>query len=218
MPSYGTVDRDYGARLARGEERDGAIYMLNLMKYREQADYGSSGDGAADPPPGGPCISGREADDRYTPVDVLSAVGASICFAAEVTASAEGWDRVGAVRYPTRRSFVDMQSRRDFRDRHVHKEAGMQRTIVMGTLPASGLPGPSGGAPALLELWDGTVPRAVVPGAAVSFEVEGTIVGDGRSWSGARYTPLDEHERIDLSVSTRAHQLLVLQPRLERWT
>ena len=45
------------------------------------------------------------------------------------------WDRVGVVRYPTRRSFIEMQQREDFREKHLHKEAGMAETIVAGCLP-----------------------------------------------------------------------------------
>ena len=36
---------------------------------------------------------------------------------------------------PLGRDGIDMQSRQDFKDRHVHKDAGMDRTIVMGCVP-----------------------------------------------------------------------------------
>ena len=39
------------------------------------------------------------------------------------------------MKYPTRKSFIDMQERKDFQEKHVHKEAGMKETIVMGCLP-----------------------------------------------------------------------------------
>ncbi len=132
-PRYGTVNRDYGVRLATTDPADdGPIWMVNLMKYREVADYGAeAGDEKA--------ISGRAADDRYAPVDVLRAIGAEVVFHGDVDQQLLGdntvWDRVGIVRYPTRRAFIDMQSRDDFRKRHAHKEAGMDRTIVMGCLP-----------------------------------------------------------------------------------
>ncbi len=39
-PRYGTVDREYGMRLATTpSEDDGPVWMVNLMKYREVADY-----------------------------------------------------------------------------------------------------------------------------------------------------------------------------------
>ena len=45
------------------------------------------------------------------------------------------WDRVAVVKYPTRRSFIDMQSRPKFQESHKHKDAGMEQTIVMGCRP-----------------------------------------------------------------------------------
>ena len=130
-PSYGIIDRDYGLRLAtRSPDDDGPIWMVNLMRYRERAVYSDGSDGGR---------SGREADDEYAPVDVLTDIGADISFLAEVETQALGtgpaWDRVAVVRYPTRRAFIDMQSRSDFRERHVHKEAGMAATIAMGCVP-----------------------------------------------------------------------------------
>ena len=134
-PRYGTVDRDYGLRLATCDPADdGPIWMVNLMKYRAVADYSATDDGTM-----GAAVSGREADDRYAPLDVLADIGAEVVFHGDVDQQLLGdgtvWDRVGIVRYPTRRSFIEMQSRDDFRERHVHKEAGMDRTIVMGCLP-----------------------------------------------------------------------------------
>ncbi len=130
-PAYGTVDRDYGMRLATtppGE--DGPIWMVNLMKYHEVARYGDEASGS---------VSGREADDRYSPIDVLADIGAEPVFFADVDTQLLGdaprWDRVGVVKYPTRRSFIEMQSRPDFEAKHVHKEAGMEATIVSGCRP-----------------------------------------------------------------------------------
>ena len=210
MPRYGTVDRDYGMRLATCEpEADGAVHMVNLMKDRTEADYGAGGQAG---------VSGREADDRYAPVDVLAAIGASVCFAGDVLAASEDWDRIGVVRYPTRRSFIEMQSRKDFQDKHVHKEAGMDHTIVMGTLPADGLPPPAGPARVLLEVW-ACDPPPLVPGTTpVAFDVEGTIIGDGRSWSGVRWSALPDGVEPDVAAGGADHQLIVVRPTIERWT
>jgi hypothetical protein len=131
QPRYGQIDHDYGLRLATTPpELDGPVWMVNLMSYRERADYGDAG---------GPDVSGREADDLYAPLGPLRAVGAEVVFVAEVDQQLLGgepaWDRVAVVRYPTRRAFIDMQGRDDFRQQHVHKEAGMASTIVMGGQP-----------------------------------------------------------------------------------
>ncbi len=137
-PTYGQVDRDYALRLATtSPEDDGPIWMVNLMHYRAVADYAGVGVGAG-------VVSGREADDRYAPLEVLADIGADPVFVADVDTQLLGdtpqWDRVGVVKYPTRRSFIEMQSRPDFQAKHVHKQAGMASTIVAGCQP---IPDPS---------------------------------------------------------------------------
>lgn len=173
---YGTVDRDYGLRLATCDPADdGPIWMVNLMKYREVADYGEAG-GAGDTAP----ISGAEADDRYAPVEVLAEIGADVAFFGDVEIQALNpeprWDRVGVVRYRTRRSFIEMQQRNDFKAQHVHKDAGMEQTIVMGCVPI-GSPQVS---PDQVRPWD-QVPNPpsesdgpVMVIHVVSFETDGT--------------------------------------------
>ncbi len=143
-PRYGQVDRDYAIRLAStSPDDDGPVWMVNLMKYRDVADYADGRESA---------ISGQEADDLYTPLESLKAVGAHIVFAGEVEQQLLGaapiWDRVAVVRYPTRRSFIEMQQRPDFQAAHHHKDAGMDQTIVMGCQPMPALDAPAGVEPA----------------------------------------------------------------------
>ena len=133
-PRYGQIDTGYGRRLAStSPDEEGPVWMVNLMSYRSAADYADGRDSV---------ISGREADDLYTPTAPLAAVGAEIVFAADVQDQLLGdepkWERVAVVKYPTRRSFIDMQQRDDFQRLHEHKDAGMARTIVMGTQPMLG--------------------------------------------------------------------------------
>ena len=220
-PRYGQFDRDYGMELATTPPgRDGPVWMVNLMKYREIADYADGRESA---------VSGREADDIYVPVDVLADIGAEIVFAADVDQQLLGdapqWDRVAVVKYPTRRSFIDMQSRPDFQAKHVHKDAGMELTIVSGCVPIATPSLPPGvsqvdwadvdhpptaedGAvvvlhvlrydeaassdvtPAEMETYQGAAAAVAVPhGVRLNgwFAVEGTIIGDGRTWDQARF-------------------------------
>ena len=130
-PSYGTVNREYGMRMATtAPNEDGPVWMVNLMSYHEVAQYADGRDEA---------ISGREADERYSPIDVLTKIGAEPVFVADVDTQLLGdspkWDRIAIVKYPTRRSFVEMSSRPDFQEKHVHKAAGMAETIVIGCQP-----------------------------------------------------------------------------------
>jgi hypothetical protein len=128
---YGTIDPDYARRLAAtpaGE--DGPVWMVNLMKYRPRADYA---DGRRLQ------VSGRQADDRYAPLESLAAVGAEVVLLADVDEQLLGdaprWDRVAVVKYPTRRAFIDMQARPEFVEKHAHKDAGMEQTIIIGGQP-----------------------------------------------------------------------------------
>ncbi len=63
-------------------------------------------------------------------------------------------------------------------------------------------------------MWDGAEPGPLVAAPAVGFSVEGTIVGDGRRRTGARYTVLDDGEAGEDLVArgTAGHQVLVLEP------
>ena len=142
-PRYGTVDREYALRLATtSPDVDGPVWMVNLMKYRDVADYADGRESS---------ISGREADDLYAPLGPLAAIGADVVFAGEVDQQLLGdspsWDRVGVVKYPTRRSFIEMQSRPDFQELHVHKDAGMAETIVIGCQPIDAPSAPEGASP-----------------------------------------------------------------------
>jgi len=139
-PRYGQINTDYGMRMATmAPDDDGPVWMVNLVKYREVADYADVREST---------ISGREADDLYTPLDSLAAVGAEPVFVGNVDQQLLGddtvWDRVGVVKYPTRKSFIEMQSLPSFQESHQHKEAGMEFTIVMGGQPMAMPTAPSG--------------------------------------------------------------------------
>lgn len=173
MPRYGRVDPQYFGHLASAPiDRDGPVLMVNFMKYFARAAYQDGSDRG---------LTGREADDAYSPVDVLARIGAVPVFFADVEPGGE-WDRVGIVRYPTRRSFVEMQSRQDFREKHQHKEAGMERTIVSGALPTGVRPRGCGLSPRVIfeMVTEGTSPALE---NAARLRVEGTILGDGRRFA-----------------------------------
>lgn len=212
---YGTPDFAYAQRLASTPpEDDGPVWMINLMHYRERADYA---DGRSS------SISGREADDQYAPLESLAAIGAEVVFVGEVEQQLLGgeptWDRIGVVKYPTRRAFIEMQRRPEFQKAHEHKDAGMAATIVIGGLPI-GHPALPDDAPEWAEVphppTDDDPPivvlhvlryhegherdematyadhagRIAVPhGVRIAgwFQAEGTIVGDGRSWDEVRF-------------------------------
>jgi hypothetical protein len=219
---YGQINREYGMKMfTMPPEDDGPIWMVNLMKYREKADYADGRE--AD-------ISGKEADDLYAPLGPLKAIGARPVFLADVETQflndSPKWDRVGIVKYPSRRAFLEMQNRPDFKELHHHKEAGMAETIVCGCLP---MPVPE--LPSDAPSWD-EVPhpptaddpyvvvihvikfkspesraematysdhagKVAVPNGvrlAAWTEVEGTILGDGREWDQIRFNVFPSRE------------------------
>lgn len=214
LPRFGTPNFDYFTRMAATPAADdGPVFMVNLMKYRAVAEYA---DGRST------TMTGREADGEYAPLEILREIGAEIVFLAEVEQQILGdqpkWDRVGIVKYPTRAAFLAMQQRPDFQAKHVHKEAGMEQTIVLACTP---LPVPALPPPPATELGPGDAPFVMMhvmkyapggregmmaygasAGAAglalgvrpkAFFAVEGTVVGDGREWDEVRLNRFPSH-------------------------
>ncbi len=190
---FGQIDYEYAGRLATTPpERDGPIWMVNFMRYRPRADYGDQGDQG---------ISGKEADDRYAPVDVLEKLGAEVAYFGDVVGRDRGpdpdWHRMGIVRYPTRRSFIDMQARSDFQEKYVHKQAGMEFTIIVASLPLGPVRGePDGSGLVRFTLFPTGSGRSGPIEEGAAFEVEGTPIGDDRRW-----------ERLEVSWSERSEEL-----------
>jgi hypothetical protein len=211
-PGYGTPNWEMLRRwLELPAEDDGPFWALNLMKYRAVAAYGDDHDGGA--------VSGKEADDAYAPLGPLAAIGATVVFHGDVLEQRTGdpaWDRVGIVRYPTRASFFAMQQRDDFKDQHVHKEAGMEFTIVMACHPdGSAGDGAADGRLALVVTRGGAVPPAV-DGVepVVACTVEGVIVGDDRSFDRMWFATVRDDVALDALVTAvgaadEAHVLVV---------
>lgn len=238
-PRYGTVDRDYAIRmLTTATDVDGPVWMVNLMKYRAVADYADGRESA---------ISGKEADDLYAPVEILAEIGAEPVLFGDVEQQLVGepiWDRIAVVKYATRKSFIDMQSRPDFQQAHEHKDAGMEQTFVIGCQPLP-YPEPPAGVTEVdwadvphpptpedgpitvvhvLRFADADAARAVPDemeayataiakiatrqGARVAgwFAVEGTIVGDGRSWHQVRFNQFPS-KRAFLALATDPERL-----------
>jgi hypothetical protein len=119
-------------------------------------------------------------------------------------AGTEDWDRIGIVRYATRKSFIDMQSRSDFGEKHVHKAAGMERTTLVCCRPED-ISIDERNRPTPLELR--TVAMIVrrnvevqdaytaIP-EAINFAVEGTIIGDGRKWDTVQFVPVSSVDEV----------------------
>jgi hypothetical protein len=199
------VDADYATWLrAAPSDADGPIYMLSLAKFRPNCGQRLGWDSSRDP------------DSRYIPIPLLSSAGAALCFVADVVAGPADWDRVGVICYPTRRSFVEMSDGHDARDWGSRKERRMTRMTMLGMLPTGDLPA-ADRQRVLLEIWNGPTPEPVADGPAFAFEVEGTYIGDGRQWSGVRYTSIGPGTALPLEPARFGYQALLLEPVIERW-
>jgi hypothetical protein len=205
--SYGLIDAEYAMRLREtAADVDGPVYLLGLTRLRPGTGTG---------PRGLPALA-RDTLSEFAPIPLLSAVGAALCLAASVVASSPDWDRVGVASFPSRRSFLELAERRDFREWHARKVETVERMMVLGLLPAERLPSPDSQR-LLLEVWNGPEPAPLVTEPPARFDVEGTVVGDGRQWSGIRFTAIALGTALPLHPPRFGYQGLLLAPVLERW-
>jgi len=118
-------------RALRDSGPDGPVVMLNLLKFRAQANYPS---GSQHPP-----CSGAEAYMRYQAAFVV-AVGhvshAEIVWEGQIDTTfigdgAQDWDKCLIVRYPSRQDFLAMMANAEYRDALVHRYAGLERTVLL---------------------------------------------------------------------------------------
>jgi uncharacterized protein (DUF1330 family) len=113
---------------------DTPIVMLNLLRFREEADY-PAGSGHA------PC-SGREAYARYSghaAVAVAKAGGDLVWSGAvqshPIAPPGERWDEVLLVRYPSVAAFLGMVMDPEYQRQSVHRTAALDDSRLVCTLP-----------------------------------------------------------------------------------
>lgn len=111
---------------------DGPIYMVNLLKFKEQAQYE---DGRASD------LSGAEAYSIYGRgvAELLAKYGGKVEFAADVTFLALGqveqlWDEIVIVQYPNRAALLEMSSSDEWRALAVHRTAGLAGQLNIETV------------------------------------------------------------------------------------
>ena len=113
---------------------DGPIVMLNLLRFKPQADGIDQG------------ATGAEAYSRYSVAaePFLRAVGGRLVEALvpqdSVIGPQEGeWDLVLLVEYPSRQKFLEMATNAEYQKIHAHRDAALadSRLIACSRLPAS---------------------------------------------------------------------------------
>ncbi len=114
-------------QLAQSREK-GTVVMLNLLKFRHSAQ----GEGG----------SGADAYRRYgeAAVRMIEDRGGRVIWQGRadqvlIGDPSQDWDTVVLVEYPSRQSFLEMVSNPDYMKEHSHREAGLERTIVIACTP-----------------------------------------------------------------------------------
>ncbi len=127
-PSPGQIER----LLAASSADSGTVVMINLLRFKDQADGIDAEAG----------ISGAEAYGRYAAaVGVhLDRVGGRVLLALRTRDSVIGpdeheWDMVIAVEYPSRQAFLEMTSDPSYLELHGHRTAALADSRLIGCTP-----------------------------------------------------------------------------------
>ncbi len=123
-------NRDQFVELMQAPD-EGRVVMLNLLKFKEKADGGSTG--------------GQEYR-KYgdAAVEMIEARGGKVIWSGRadqilIGDPSQDWDVVLLVQYPSRASFVEMVSTPEYEQAHEHRESGLERTIVVACSPRTDL-------------------------------------------------------------------------------
>ena len=123
----------------KGLDRDQPIEMLNLVRFRDLANYPGDHELARDG------LTGAQAYALYGKhtAAILQKVGGSIVWRAkfEITLigpDGEAWDAMFIARYPTAHAFMAMVSDPGYQVAVVHRQAAVATSRLVRTAPADG--------------------------------------------------------------------------------
>lgn len=115
---------------------DGPFVMVNLLKFKDRADYADGSDAG---------LSGREAYARYGAAvqACLAAVGGKSLYAGAVTELMLGevdelWDMVALAQYPSRAAMMAMVQSPDYQAIEKHRVAGLAGQLNIRTKSLQG--------------------------------------------------------------------------------
>ncbi len=114
---------------------DGPIYMLNLLKFKEHAEYEDGRETN---------LSGREAYEIYgrEVSKLIGEYGGEVTFVADVTFLALGqvedlWDEVAIAKYPNRAALWEMSISPEWQAIGVHRAAGLAGQLNIETVASA---------------------------------------------------------------------------------
>ncbi len=126
--------------LGETDPGDFPIVMLNLLRFRERAEYPEGSEAK-------PC-SGREAYSRYAEktLAVLEGLGGRIVWSGSALATVigpngEGWDEVALVEYPSRKAFLELAATVESSKATEHRTAGLEDTRLIAVVEGKFMPG-----------------------------------------------------------------------------
>ncbi|MEM6537166.1 MAG: DUF1330 domain-containing protein [Pseudomonadota bacterium] len=117
-----------------GPKDDGPIVMVNLLKFKEKAEYpdGRETD-----------LTGLQAYQRYAvkAAELVYKHGGQIIFAGHTSFLTLGecdplWDEVALAYYPNRKALFEMSISPEWKDISIHREAGLAGQLNIETAPA----------------------------------------------------------------------------------
>lgn len=116
-----------------GGHDDGPMVMVNLLKFKEKAEYPDGSD---------PDVSGRDAYLRYGAgvQTCLAAVGGKALYSGPVTGIIIGvveevWDMVALAQYPSAAAMMAMVALPQYKAIEVHRLAGLAGQLNIRTSP-----------------------------------------------------------------------------------
>ncbi len=114
-----------------GGTEDGPFVMVNLLKFKERAEYPDGSD---------PDLSGKDAYRRYAAAvqACLASVGGRARYAGDVTELMLGeidelWDMVALAEYPSRAAMMKMVSSPEYQAIEKHRIAGLAGQLNIRT-------------------------------------------------------------------------------------
>ncbi len=132
MPIVNPTEEQLAEFAAEAVDRK-AIVMVNLLRFRDTADYGSGPEAR---------LTGRKAYDRYTRavMPLLWEVGGQVLWRGHVRSSfiapeGESWDEALLVHYPDRAAFVRMVNSPAYREAMTHRTAALADSRLLETRP-----------------------------------------------------------------------------------
>jgi uncharacterized protein (DUF1330 family) len=106
---------------------EGPVVMLNLLKFKPRegaSEYGKYGDAV---------------------VQMVEARGGKVLWIGKVDQTligdldANDWDSIALVQYPSRKTFIEMTTSKEYDAAHEHRESGLERTVLIACTPRGGV-------------------------------------------------------------------------------